>query len=169
MFKARPPTGKALASDAWIGFRREQALSVENETGVGRAVILCDHASRAIPSHLAGLGLLSEDLDRHIAWDPGALGIARELSRLIDAPLVAGRISRLVIDTNRDPAMFDSIPARSDATEIPGNAGLTQAERGAACGPSTRRFTTRSLSLVQRKCRERLDRADSRAHLHAGL
>jgi predicted N-formylglutamate amidohydrolase len=131
MFKARPSALTASAHDAWLGFRREDAVSIENEAGAAQAIILCDHASNMIPAGLAGLGLPPDALESHIAWDPGALGVARELSRRIDAPLVAGRVSRLVIDLNRAPALFDSIPEQSAATEIPGNAGVTQGERAA--------------------------------------
>jgi predicted N-formylglutamate amidohydrolase len=153
MFKPRPSAQTASASDAWHGFRREDALFVENEAGAAPAVILCDHASNVIPASLADLGLAPEDLERHIAWDPGALGVARELSRRIDAPLVAGRVSRLVIDTNRDPDLFDSIPERSEATEIPGNAGLTPAERVARVRGVYAPFHEAAAALVRRKCR----------------
>jgi predicted N-formylglutamate amidohydrolase len=153
MLKARSSALTALASDPWLGFRREDALLVENEAGAAPAIIICDHASNMIPAPLAGLGLAPEDLERHIAWDPGALGVARELSRRIDAPLVAGRVSRLVIDTNRDPDLFDSIPERSEATEIPGNAGLTQAERVARVRSVYSPFHEAVAALVRRKCR----------------
>ncbi|MGH7024724.1 MAG: hypothetical protein ACREEB_14210, partial [Caulobacteraceae bacterium] len=40
-------------------------------------VIVVDHAGRAIPNALAALGLPPEALDLHIAYDIGALGVAR--------------------------------------------------------------------------------------------
>jgi len=154
MFKARPSALTASASDAWLGFRREDALFVENEAGAAPAVILCDHASNMIPAPLAGLGLAPEDLERHIAWDPGALGVARELSRRIDAPLVAGRVSRLVIDTNRDPSMPDSIPTLSEVTEVPGNIALTEAERMSRVRAVYAPFHDAVGRIVRRKRRE---------------
>jgi predicted N-formylglutamate amidohydrolase len=153
MFKASPSAQMASAADVWLGFRREDAVSIENEAGAAPAVILCDHASSRIPAALGGLGLPPEALESHIAWDPGALGVARELARRMDAPLVAGRISRLVIDLNRDPALFDSIPERSAATEIPGNAGLAQVERDARVRSVYAPFHEAVAARVQRQRR----------------
>lgn len=107
----------------------ETAVSAENLASPGRIVLVCDHASNHIPREFDGLGLGPEDLARHIAWDPGALGIARGLARRTGAPLVAGGVSRLVIDCNREPGAIDSIPLASDGTVIPGNADLAEAER----------------------------------------
>ena len=96
----------------------------------GRAnfVIVVDHASRRIPRRLADLGLPASELQRHIAWDIGALGVARRMAAALDAPLVAQNYSRLVIDCNRDPKVAGSIPRLSESIEIPGNIGLSDAE-----------------------------------------
>jgi predicted N-formylglutamate amidohydrolase len=107
----------------------QTAVEIENVAGKGHLIIVCDHASNFIPERLFNLGLSKPDLDRHIAWDPGALGVSRSLSRHLDAPMVAGRVSRLVIDCNRDPSMFDSVPSLSEETSIPGNAALSDLER----------------------------------------
>jgi predicted N-formylglutamate amidohydrolase len=92
-------------------------------------VILVDHASARIPRSLANLGLPAEELQRHIAWDIGALAVARQVSAALDAPLLAQNYSRLVIDCNRDPKVASSIPAVSEYTAIPGNTGLTETQR----------------------------------------
>jgi predicted N-formylglutamate amidohydrolase len=113
-----------LTNQAW-----NEAAMVENGDGTGRYVIVCEHASNFIPARFGDLGLTKDDLTRHIAWDPGALGVARRLALELDAPLVSCRISRLVIDCNRDPAAFDAIPVRSEDTVIPGNAALDEAEK----------------------------------------
>jgi len=84
-----------------------------------------------MPSRLGGLGLAEPDLSRHIAWDIGVAGLGRRLAERLDAPFIAQRFSRLVIDCNRDPARADSMPAVSDGTAIPGNADLDSAERAA--------------------------------------
>ncbi len=84
-----------------------------------------------MPSRLGTLGLSEPDLSRHIAWDIGVAGLGLLLAQRLDAPFIAQRFSRLVIDCNRDPARADSIPAVSDGTPIPGNADLTDAERQA--------------------------------------
>jgi predicted N-formylglutamate amidohydrolase len=82
-----------------------------------------------VPLSLKGLGLPPAELDRHIAWDPGALELARRLSGLLDAPLVHTTVSRLVLDVNRDPAHHGSIVTSSEDTLIPGNQDLSVEER----------------------------------------
>ncbi|MBK1660392.1 N-formylglutamate amidohydrolase [Paracraurococcus ruber] len=104
-------------------------VTVVNESGGSPFVLLCEHASNWIPPALAGLGLPPADLVRHIAWDIGAAGLARDLSRRLDAPLFLGGCSRLVIDLNRPPGAPTSIPVISEATAIPGNGDLPPAER----------------------------------------
>jgi predicted N-formylglutamate amidohydrolase len=94
-------------------------------------VIAVDHASRRIPKRLAMLGLGESDLERHIAWDIGALAVAQRVSAALDAPLVAQNYSRLVIDCNRGPGRPTSIPTISESTPIPGNIDLTAEEVGA--------------------------------------
>ncbi|HEY5453676.1 MAG TPA: N-formylglutamate amidohydrolase, partial [Polyangia bacterium] len=71
--------------------------------GDGRSpfVIICDHASRRLPHALGALGLTPAALATHIAWDIGALGVARALAATLDAFLASQRYSRLVIDCNR--------------------------------------------------------------------
>jgi len=88
-------------------------------------VIVVDHASRRIPRALGDLGLPPDQLERHIAWDIGALGVARRMAEALHAPLIAQNYSRLVIDCNRDPAVATSIPTIGEHIEIPGNIGLT--------------------------------------------
>jgi predicted N-formylglutamate amidohydrolase len=87
-------------------------------------VIAVDHASRRIPKCLGTLGLAEQDLDRHIAWDIGALEVALGASAALDAPLVAQNYSRLVIDCNRRAGEATSIPTISESTPIPGNMDL---------------------------------------------
>ena len=71
------------------------------------------------------------DLERHIAWDIGVAGLGARLAEALDAPFIAQRYSRLVIDCNRDPARPDAIPEISDGSAIPGNRSLSAAERQA--------------------------------------
>jgi predicted N-formylglutamate amidohydrolase len=96
--------------------------------GRSNFVIVVDHASPRIPRRLNDLGLPATELRRHIAWDIGALGVARQVAAALDAPLVAQNYSRLVIDCNRDPTVATSIPRSSESTEIPGNIALSDAE-----------------------------------------
>ena len=96
--------------------------------GRSNFVILVDHASARIPRRLQDLGLPVSELQRHIAWDIGALGVARRMAAALDAPLVAQNYSRLVIDCNRDPQVASSIPTIGEFVEIPGNMNLSEEE-----------------------------------------
>lgn len=107
------------------------AFTATRRDGKSNFVILVDHASARIPAALADLGLSPSELQRHIAWDIGALGVAQHVAALLDAALVAQNYSRLVIDCNRDPRLPTSIPTVSEHTEIPGNMRLTQAQKTA--------------------------------------
>ena len=93
----------------------------------GEFLIVVDHASAQIPRALGDLGLPPAELTRHIAWDIGALGVARQLARSLDATLVAQNYSRLVIDCNRNPNVPSSIPVIGETIAIPGNIGLREA------------------------------------------
>ena|SRR5664279_1826445 len=99
--------------------------------GRSNFVIVCDHAGNRIPRRLNDLGLPAAELQRHIAWDIGALGVARQCAAALDAPLVAQTYSRLVIDCNRDPKVPSSIPRLSESVEIPGNIDLSAAQAAA--------------------------------------
>ena len=104
---------------------------IENAAAKGRAVIVCEHASNHIPAPWGDLGLTDAQRHAHIAWDPGALGLARGLSRHLDAVLVHAPVSRLVYDCNRAPDMAGAMPARSEVHDIPGNAALSPEDRAA--------------------------------------
>lgn len=92
-------------------------------------VIICDHASNAVPPELGDLGLPLQERARHIAWDIGAAAIAESLARRFEAPAVVCGTSRLVIDCNRHPEDPASIPEVGDGTVIPGNGHLTVWDR----------------------------------------
>lgn len=96
-----------------------------NADGASPFFLACDHYGRAIPRALGDLGLDDNERRRHIAWDIGIAGVAEAVSDALGAHLVAQRYSRLVIDCNRPLAAASSIPPVSEATIIPGNAGLT--------------------------------------------
>jgi predicted N-formylglutamate amidohydrolase len=111
-------------------------FSVHNAKGKAPLLLLCDHASKAVPRALGSLGLTQEELSRHIGWDIGGLDAAIELSMALDAPLIASGYSRLVIDCNRWPGGEGSTPEISDGTPVPANRGLTPEQlnvRAEAC------------------------------------
>jgi predicted N-formylglutamate amidohydrolase len=109
--------------------RADIAASVERRDGAGPFLLVCDHASNHMPAEFGGLGLGAADLVRHIAWDPGALGVSRRMSANLDAPLVRSNASRLLIDCNRPLDAPDLITPMSESTIIPGNIGLSPARR----------------------------------------
>ena len=76
-------------------------FEIVNPQGSGPVVIVCDHASNALPPEVADLGVSAADMQRHIAWDIGAGAIARSLAEVFDAPAILCGTSRLVIDCNR--------------------------------------------------------------------
>jgi predicted N-formylglutamate amidohydrolase len=91
-------------------------------------LILCDHAENTLPEAYGTLGLRSEDLHRHIAYDLGAAGVSEHLANALGAPALLTRFSRLLIDPNRgidDPTLIMQL---SDGLIVPGNAGLGEDE-----------------------------------------
>jgi predicted N-formylglutamate amidohydrolase len=104
------------------------AFLAERRKGKSSFVIAVDHASARIPRRLGDLGLPPTELERHVAWDIGALAVARLISEALDAPLVAQNYSRLVIDCNRYPDTETSIPATAELHQVPGNVGISDAE-----------------------------------------
>ena len=91
-------------------------------------LLLCDHADNAFPDGYGTLGMPADQLERHIAYDPGAAAITRRMSELLGAPAVMTRYSRLLIDPNRgedDPTLIMRL---SDGAIVPGNAQVTEAE-----------------------------------------
>ncbi|QFU15426.1 N-formylglutamate amidohydrolase [Microvirga thermotolerans] len=109
------------ASEPWPVETVEGAV----ESGV---LLLCDHASNAVPPDLGDLGLPEAEFHRHIAYDIGAAGVTRALARRLGAPAVLTRFSRLIVDPNRgrdDPTLVMRL---SDGAVIPGNARITEEE-----------------------------------------
>lgn len=90
---------------------------------------MCEHASNFIPSYYNNLGLDSDDLHKHIAWDIGALATAKIMADTVDAPLIHANYSRLLLDLNREFHAHDSIVALSEDIFIAGNQSLSDAER----------------------------------------
>ncbi|WP_146346623.1 N-formylglutamate amidohydrolase [Phaeobacter marinintestinus] len=103
---------------------------IHGETRPARWLITCDHAANTVPPQVnsGDLGLAREDMERHIAFDPGSYGVAQHLGVLLDAPVIASNFSRLVIDPNRgedDPTLLMKL---YDGSIIPGNRDADDAE-----------------------------------------
>ncbi|MCA8868495.1 MAG: N-formylglutamate amidohydrolase [Rhodobacteraceae bacterium] len=105
----------------------QDAFRISGQNRDSQIVITCDHASNHIPPEVfaGNLGLPAIEMDRHIAYDVGAAGVAEQLGRLLNAPVICSTFSRLVIDPNRgedDPTLVMKI---YDGTIIPGNRHLS--------------------------------------------
>jgi predicted N-formylglutamate amidohydrolase len=84
-------------------------------------LVLCDHASNALPEGYGTLGLAPSEFSRHIAYDIGAAEVARGLADALHCSAVLARFSRLLIDLNRgddDPTLVMKL---SDGAIIPAN------------------------------------------------
>jgi len=118
----------SLVKETDVGELETPVVEVINPQGNGQFVLVCEHASRYIPEKFNNLGLGIKARESHVAWDPGALEVSLRLSKLLDAPLVSSKVSRLVYDCNRPPTAKSSIPERSEAIDIKGNANLSKDE-----------------------------------------
>ncbi len=118
----------------------ETAFEWVNENGPSPFVLVCEHASNHIPPQLNRLGLAEADLNRHIAYDPGAAMVARLLAKLLNAPLILQRFSRLIYDCNRSPESPGAMPEMSEVFEIPGNKSLTAEAKAARIAQVYRPF-----------------------------
>ncbi|WP_037971535.1 N-formylglutamate amidohydrolase [Sulfitobacter noctilucae] len=127
----------------------EAVFEVVNPAGTSPIVLVCEHASAYIPPQHNNLGLSGDVLTSHVAWDPGARAVAVDMSRLLDAVLVASKISRLVYDCNRPLTAPGATPARSEIFDIPGNLNLSQAVRQARHDAYYRPFHTAVESALQ--------------------
>jgi predicted N-formylglutamate amidohydrolase len=126
-----------------------------NENGSSPIVLVCEHASNTVPKSLGTLGMSDEDLRRHIALDIGAEGVSRILSKLLDAPLIMQRYSRLVYDCNRPPEADGAMPEVSEFFEIPGNKNLLPAARLARKQEISRPFHRALEEFLDKRAAER--------------
>src|SRR4051812_43230144 len=97
----------------------ENAFEAIQGAAGSRLLLLCDHASNALPEGLLGLDPIL--LATHIAHDIGAAAVTRTLAAAYGAPAFLGVWSRLLIDLNRgadDPTLVMKL---SDGSIIPGN------------------------------------------------
>ena len=129
-----------MAAERPAGIETPDSVAITNPDGGCCWVLTCDHASNFVPAEFGALGLPQAELSRHIAWDPGALPVARLLAETLDATLIETRVSRLVLDCNRALDAPDLIPQVSEDTAIPGNAGLSDAQRQARVARCWRPF-----------------------------
>tara|TARA_B100001778_G_C18324190_1_gene510032 strand:- start:9 stop:713 length:705 start_codon:yes stop_codon:yes gene_type:complete len=75
-------------------------------------LIVADHASNFIPEEYNNLGLPNRLIESHIAYDLGIKKLSLELSKKLNAHLIIGSHSRLLVDLNRgvnDPTLISCI------------------------------------------------------------
>ena len=99
----------------------EASFSIHGENRPSRWLVTCDHASNRVPGWIGGgdLGIAPADMARHIAWDPGAAGVARALAAdppvlLMDEPF--GAVDPIARD--RLQAQFREIATRLEKTVV---------------------------------------------------
>lgn len=102
------------------------SFRTENPHSASPIIVLCDHASRHIPGDISenDLGLNLGDLERHIAYDVGALGLVKLLRDYFQATLIHTQFSRLLIDANRSEDDPTLVMRLYDGTIVPGNRHL---------------------------------------------
>jgi predicted N-formylglutamate amidohydrolase len=96
--------------------------------GTGDILILCDHASSAVPDDIE-LGIDPALLGKHIAVDIGAGAVSESVAASLGAPAILASVSRLVIDLNREADSPGLIPLTSDGHAIRGNEGADRTAR----------------------------------------
>ncbi len=121
-----------MTADVASGTRHGESFNsheiIDGDKGAG-LILLCDHASNALPPRYGDLGVSDRDLERHIGFDIGAGPLTRMLAKRFRAPAVLSSFSRLFIDPNRgedDPTLIMRL---SDGSIIPGNARVDELER----------------------------------------
>jgi predicted N-formylglutamate amidohydrolase len=91
-------------------------------------LVSCEHASPEVPAGLE-LGVPADVLRSHTGWDEGAQTVAALVARTFGAPAHYGAYTRLIADLNRSPTNPEVVPAIAFGTPVPGNQGLSAAER----------------------------------------
>jgi predicted N-formylglutamate amidohydrolase len=145
---AAGPSGSGKADIRSAG---SHIIAVENPAASGPFVIVCDHASNRIPEDYQSFGFEEDALKTHIAWDPGALGVARQLAARFDSPLIWPDASRLIIDCNRAPDAKTLIVTESEGRPVPANRALPEAERKRRLGQIHRPYHAAIEACLERR------------------
>ena len=115
--------------ESLIGPDDPPPVTIINPEGKSNVLLVCDHASNAIPAALGQLGLDEAALQRHVAWDIGSRKLIEHLSAHLDAPGVLAGYSRLVVDLNGSLEDDSLMPPVSDGIVIAGNQQLSDEQR----------------------------------------
>ncbi len=129
-------------SDAWTDIAGDP---------VSAMLLIADHASNHLPAG-ADLGVPANVMGAHVAIDIGVAPLAAALCADLGCRAVLGGISRLLIDLNREDHVPGLIPETSDGIVIPGNAGLTAADRAARIARWWRPYHDRVADMIAAGC-----------------
>jgi predicted N-formylglutamate amidohydrolase len=80
-------------------------------------VIVVPHASNRVPGWLPADALESR-VESHQAYDRGAAEVGRALASRLNAQLILGNVSRLVVDLNRSPENGEAIPSQGEGVSL---------------------------------------------------
>ncbi|VAW22206.1 Riorf59 protein [hydrothermal vent metagenome] len=131
--------------------QEKPVFEIVNAKGAAPVIFVCEHASNRIPQYFGDLGLSQQELQSHIAWDPGARQIALALSTAFDAPLISSSVSRLIYDCNRPPDSANAMRTKSENTLIPGNTNISEAEAHARIEQIYLPFVSKLQSVIKQK------------------
>ena len=106
----------------------EAAEEIEGDLD-GRLVFTCEHASNALPDPWTWPEADRWLVDTHWASDIGAGAFTRRVARLMNAPAVLSRFSRLLIDPNRSLDSDTLFRQNADGHQVQLNESLLEAER----------------------------------------
>ncbi len=106
----------------------EAAEEIEGDLD-GRLVFTCEHASNALPDPWMWPEADRWLVDTHWASDIGAGAFTRRVARLMNAPAVLSRFSRLLIDPNRSLNSDTLFRQNADGHQVQLNQSLLEAER----------------------------------------
>ncbi|TFH29504.1 MAG: N-formylglutamate amidohydrolase [Myxococcales bacterium] len=115
-----------------------------------RLVFTCEHASAELPEPWQWPTDDRWLVDTHWASDIGAAAFTRRVARLIHAPAVLARFSRLLIDPNRPLDSDTLFRQNADGRTVCLNAGLLEAERARRIECCYRPYHAAVSAMVQR-------------------
>lgn len=104
---------------------------VINPESKASVILLVEHAGAVIPTELNNLGLPVDQFqqDPQMFYDPGSRDMALGIGQALGLPIYCGKLSRLVVDLNREDDHADVIKSRFHGRNIPGNQNLSDADR----------------------------------------
>ena len=117
-------------------------------------IFICDHASNYIPHSFKKLGVSSNLLESHIAFDIGAKQFCLEICKRLKQSCFLSNFSRLIIDPNRDLNDNDLIVSNSWGNIIPGNFSLSIEEKNKRIKDFYKAYHSNLDKLVKRKIKK---------------